>query len=90
MTMRTTKKHLESCIDTINKHFFIDKVDHTTPGHYSLSGGYGGYCLHKQSDRLDCTGVSDVFRCGHVPKKDLLHRMNAFITGIELAKRAKR
>ena len=49
---------------------------------YHLSGAYGGYALHRMSDKPGCTGVSDIFG-GHMPKRELAERMWAFIKGIE-------
>ena len=49
---------------------------------YHLSGAYGGKSLHRMSADQGCTGVHDVFSCGHVPKKELFYRMHAFINGI--------
>lgn len=50
-------------------------------GNYHLSGAYGGYALHQMHNENG--GVEDVFRCGHVAKRDLLARMRAFIDGLE-------
>jgi hypothetical protein len=50
-------------------------------GNYHLSGAYGGVSLHRMS--TDGGGVSDVFRCGHVTKRDLYDRLHAYLNGIE-------
>ena len=53
-------------------------------GCYHLSGAYGGKSLHRMSKRG--SGTSDVFSCGHIPKRDLYNRMRAFIDGLEAHK----
>jgi len=52
-------------------------------GNYHLSGAYGGVSLHRMSN--EGGGVSDVFRCGHVPKRELAEKMWAFLAGYEAA-----
>ncbi len=52
-----------------------------TIGVYVIDGAYGGWELHRIS--TPGGGVSDVFRCGHVSKRDLYNRMRAFIDGLE-------
>ena len=50
-------------------------------GNYYISGAYGGVSLHRNVNlRGACT---DVFNCGHVPKRDLYNRMRAYLAGIE-------
>lgn len=48
---------------------------------YTLDGAYGGYSLHRVVG--ESGGVTDVFGCGHIPKRDLYERMQAFLRGIE-------
>lgn len=50
-------------------------------GNYHLSGAYGGVSLHRMA--TDGGGVSDVFGCGHVTKRDLYDRLHAYLNGIE-------
>lgn len=50
-------------------------------GCYHLSGAYGGYALHRMENQSG--GVSDVFQCGHVPKRELSIRISAMLAGIE-------
>lgn len=52
-------------------------------GNYHLRGAYGGYALHRMHNLSG--GVSDVFQCGHVSKRELLNRLNAFINGYSAA-----
>ena len=55
-------------------------------GNYHLDGAYGGWALHRIVS--DGGGVDDVFRCGHVSKRELYDRMQAFISGLNTNKTA--
>ena len=87
---RITKKDLEFQVDQINRHFNLPLEPYTrTDGKFSpnagvfhLSYAYGGVSLHKMSVVVGCTGVDDVFRCGHVPKRELHNRLCAFRAGL--------
>ena len=48
---------------------------------YHLSGAYGGVSLQRNVNLSG--GCTDVFNCGHVPKRDLYNRMRAYLAGIE-------
>lgn len=50
-------------------------------GCYHLSGAYGGYALHRMENQSG--GISDVFRSGHIVKRDLSNRISAMLAGIE-------
>ena len=50
-------------------------------GNYHLSGAYGGHALHRMGNQGG--GISDVFSCGHVTKRDLSNRISDMIAGIE-------
>lgn len=52
-------------------------------GNYHLNGAYGGYALHRMHNLGG--GVSDVFQCGHVSKRELMDKMYAFINGYNAA-----
>jgi hypothetical protein len=56
----------------------------TNIGNYHLDHAYGGVSLHRMTS--EGGGVTDVFSCGHVPKRDLANRMWAFLNGLEAAK----
>ena len=61
-----------------------------TPDWYHLSGAYSGYALHRAcsvNGEGESHGVSDVLG-GHMPKRELYERMQAFLRGIEAAKDA--
>tara|TARA_Y100000310_G_scaffold169684_1_gene169905 strand:- start:126 stop:404 length:279 start_codon:yes stop_codon:yes gene_type:complete len=52
------------------------------PGCYHLSGAYGGWGLVQMCDTG--TGVRSIIG-GHMPKKELLGKMSAFIEGLRAA-----
>lgn len=54
-------------------------------GNWHLSGAYGGYAVHCMSN--ESGGVTVMQNTGHLPKRDLLNRLRAFIAGIEAQKR---
>lgn len=66
-----TKKTIEAQIERLNRE------TNNPPGHYYLSGAYGGYSLHR-------TGA-DVFGSGHITKRDLSARISAMLVGISAA-----
>jgi hypothetical protein len=49
-------------------------------GNYHISGAYGGVNLCQMTN--ESGGVRNVFSCGHVPKRDLFNRIDAYIAGI--------
>jgi len=50
-------------------------------GNYHLDGAYGGYALHQMLS--EGGGVRDVFRSGHLTKRELSNRISAYLAGIE-------
>lgn len=56
------------------------------PLNYHLSFEYGGVALYQMSATPDCTGEDRIFSCGHIPKRDLYNRIDAYIKGIEVGK----
>jgi hypothetical protein len=92
MSNRITEKQLQSVCDLINKETdspmqpWVKNSDgkHVAQiGNYHISGAYGGVCLHRMVN--EAGGVSDVFYCGHVPKRELFNMMHAFLAGIAAA-----
>jgi hypothetical protein len=90
MSQRITVAYLTAVIGRINRAMgspsdpYIKGEDGRYRGQtscYHLSRAYGGFCLHRMVN--EGGGVSDVFRCGHVPARDLANRMHAFLDGIE-------
>lgn len=86
-----TIKFLKAQVDRLNREMNLPLVPYIREGekftaqigNYHLSGAYGGYSLHKMV--TDGGGISDVFGCGHVPKRDLSARISAMIAGIDAA-----
>jgi hypothetical protein len=98
MSDRITQRDLEAVCARINR--AVNGTDETpqwertdgglrqNPGIYHLSGAYGGWSLHRSCEldgNGESHGVSDVFGCGHVPKRELYGRMQAFLAGLEAA-----
>lgn len=50
-------------------------------GNYHLTQGYGGVCLSQVASPSG--GTFDVFRCGHVSKRELYNRLYSYIQGYE-------
>ena len=51
-------------------------------GTYYIDGAYGGFSLFKMVS--EGGGVNDVFGYGHITKRELYERMQAFIRGFEV------
>ena len=49
-------------------------------GNYHISYAYGGASLHRMSN--EAGGVSTPIGHGHVPKRELLNQMEAYIRGL--------
>lgn len=54
-------------------------------GNFHLSYAYGGVSLHRICN--DGGGIDDVFRCGHVPKRELWNRIQSMIVGLTTEKK---
>ena len=78
--MRITQKDLENKLARINKIAGFDNPKYSTIGAYVLDYAYGGVALHKYVNEHG--GVHDVFRVGHVPKRELYNLMSAYETGL--------
>ena len=50
-------------------------------GNYHIDHAYGGVSLHQMLS--EGGSVRDVFSCGHVPKRDLEGRIEAFLVGVQ-------
>lgn len=86
---RITDKHLQGMVDRINRVTSSPQEPYTRTserltsqvGNYHISHAYGGVCLHRMMNGSG--GVTDVFRCGHVTKRDLYNRLSAYLEGLE-------
>ena len=88
--MRITDKDLEAVAARINRSLgtpatpYSKREDGTfgpNARNYHISYAYGGAGLCRMADQG--SGTHDVFRCGHVPKRELYDRMQAFLDGLE-------
>jgi len=81
---RVTEKQLQAVCDRLNRitnspmQPYVDGK--AQPGNYHLSHAYGGVCLHRMSN--EGGGVNSPLSIGHVPKRELLNLMHAYISGI--------
>jgi len=73
---RITKQDLEGLINMISSR---------AKGKYYVSYQCGGASLRQLLN--ESGGTSDVFRCGHIAKRDLYRRMEAFIDGLDCEKK---
>lgn len=94
---RITEKQLQAVVDRINRETNSPMTSYTrtpcdgpngktfsfdaNPGNYHLSGAYGGVSLHRMCNKSG--GVQDVFRIGHVTKRELYNHMHAFLCGLD-------
>lgn len=84
--MRINQSHIETLVDRINIATgspvapWTDRKANT--GNYHIDYAYGGASLHHMVDANGC--VSDVLSCGHIPKKELYYRMQAFLKGLKV------
>ena len=83
--MRISQKQLEIQVEYLNKLVGYENFKHYTPNTFILDYAYGGVSLHKVLSKGG--SVSDVFRCGHIPKKELYYRIIAFIDGVQAAQK---
>lgn len=89
MTDRITRRDLEAVVARINRATDSPEVSYVREGdrftaqigNYHLDGAYGGWALSRMMN--EGGGVTDVFRSGHMPKRELYNRMQAFLDGLE-------
>lgn len=91
MTNRITESHLNAIVARINKAMNTPAEPYSKNeagefkaniGNFHISHAYGGVALHRMYN--EGGGVSDVFSCGHVTKRELADRMYALLVGIDL------
>ena len=84
---RITEKQLQAVVDRLNRITgspaapYIDGKAQI--GCYHLSHAYGGVCLHRTHN--EGGGVSSPLSTGHIPKRELMGLLHAFIAGIDTA-----
>ena len=82
---RITVAQLQAVIDRLNRLTnspaapYVDGKAQV--GCYHLSRAYGGFCLHRMHS--EGGGVSSPLSTGHIPARELLNLMHAYINGIE-------
>lgn len=87
--MRITVSHLRAQAEYLNKitnssasYAIVKDGRHIIQiGHWHISQAYGGYDLYRTVN--DGGAVNDVFRCGHIPARELSGRISALIMGLE-------
>ncbi len=91
---RVTVAHLQAVIDRINRETdspmqpYAPDADgrlRAQIGCYHLSRAYGGFALHRMV--TEGGGVSSPLSTGHIPARELLGRIHAFLAGIDAARR---
>ena len=91
--MRITLKDLEAVVHRINRitgnpeepYKKIDGKFVPQAGCYHLDGAYGGWELIQMCD--EGSAIRDVFSGGHVPKRELYEKMQAFLKGYQSRKK---
>ena len=93
MTTRISERDLENVCKRINKatgnniEAVSRNADNTFSwniGSYTLSAAYGGWQL--QQIVSDGGGVRTISSGGYIPKRELYHQMQAFLSGLESRK----
>ena len=86
---RVTEAQLQAVADRINKITGSPLTPYAVnaegkhvpqPGNYHISHAYGGVCLHRMYN--EGGGVSSPLSTGHIPKRELLNLMHAYIDGL--------
>lgn len=87
---RITDKNLQALCDRINRIKGAPMEPYSkgedgryvaNVGNYHLSHAYGGVSLECMVN--EAGGVSTPFGCGHITKRDLWNRMQAYLLGLE-------
>ena len=89
---RITQKMLERQVDRLNKLTGNSLKPWTRNesgkycaqiGNFHIEGAYGGVSLFQMEKEPG--GVHDIFRTGHIPKRELYGLINAYMEGIDYA-----
>ncbi len=76
---RITEKFLNARVALLN-FTFKKKGHYDEKGAFVLSHAHGGVSLHRYTGNYGA--VSDVFNCGHIPKRQLNDLIGAYLVGI--------
>jgi hypothetical protein len=84
--MRITQKDLETAVKRLNLALDRPLVSYSDDGtamvgNYHIDHAYGGVSLHKMVNARG--GVTDIFGCGHIAKRDLYNRIHAILVAVE-------
>ena len=93
MTYRITNKQLEARINWLNELTGSPAAPYTRDedgkmianvGNYHLSQQSGGSALNQMAN--ESGGINDVFRSGHITKRELFDRIDAMMIGFRVGK----
>lgn len=81
---RISRHELQTVVSTLNtiEKFSVIPYDMegvAQPGHFHLNIAYGGYALHQFGNGKG--GCRDVFNRGHMPARELLMLLRAYMQG---------
>ena len=78
---RITELMLKKRVEYLNTiKGFEPNPPYSTIGAYTLDYAYGGVSLHQYVNKGGA--VTDIFRCGHMAKRELFNRIDAYTDGI--------
>jgi len=89
-----TVAQLQSAVDRLNRETDspmqpyapdADGRQRAQIGNFHLSRAYGGFALHRMV--TDGGGVSSPLSTGHIPARELLGLMHAYLAGLDAARR---
>ena len=79
--MRITQRDLEIKVHRLNNIVgFTEPPKYSTIGAYCLDYAYGGVSLHQYVNEHG--GITDIFRNGYMPKRELYNLICAYETGL--------
>ena len=90
---RVSIKDIECAVDHLNELAGTPKTPWTRGadgkhraniGNYHISQAYGGVAIHQMQNLGG--GIRQLFGYGHMPKRDCLNQLHAFLLGFEAAK----
>lgn len=91
MSNRITIRNLENLLNHLNdltnspKTYRNPTTNIINVGHFTLSGAYGGYTLHRVGNTSG--GVSAPLNTGYISKRELFNAIWIYIRGFELGQK---